>query len=59
MLAKCERFHAWGVPYCWVIDPEKKAAWVYHKGQEPRKLSSVDEKLDAGPITLLPADLFV
>jgi Uma2 family endonuclease len=59
MLAKCERFHAWGVPFCWVIDPEKKVAWVYHKGQEPRKIRSLDENLDAGEITFLPADLFV
>ncbi len=20
-LGKCEEYHAWGVPYCWVIDP--------------------------------------
>jgi Uma2 family endonuclease len=23
-LAKCEEYHAWGTPYCWVIDPENK-----------------------------------
>jgi Uma2 family endonuclease len=23
-LAKCEEYHAWGTPYCWVIDPESK-----------------------------------
>ncbi|HEY4365435.1 MAG TPA: Uma2 family endonuclease [Bryobacteraceae bacterium] len=21
MLGKCEEYHAWGVPFCWVIDP--------------------------------------
>ncbi len=35
MLAKCEEYHAWGVPYCWVIDPVKRAAWEYHSGGEP------------------------
>jgi Uma2 family endonuclease len=24
MLAKCEQYHARGVPFCWVIDPEKQ-----------------------------------
>src|SRR5260370_30871643 len=27
MLAKCAKYHPWGVPYCWVIDPDKPAAW--------------------------------
>jgi Uma2 family endonuclease len=31
-LAKCEQYHAWGVPFCWVIDPEKQIAWQYHAG---------------------------
>ena len=21
LFAKCEAYHAWGVPYCWIIDP--------------------------------------
>ena len=44
-LAKCEDYHAWGVPYCWVIDPEKRTAWQYHSGGEPEHISG------AGPIT--------
>jgi Uma2 family endonuclease len=36
MLAKCEQYHAWGVPFCWVIDPEKQTAWQYHSGSEPQ-----------------------
>src|SRR5258708_4963029 len=27
MLAKCEHYHAWGVPFCWVLDPDKRIAW--------------------------------
>jgi Uma2 family endonuclease len=40
MLAKCERYHAWGVPHCWVIDPEKRSAWQYDKDGEPIPVSS-------------------
>jgi Uma2 family endonuclease len=36
MLAKCEAYHAWGVPFCWVVDPEKQTAWQYHSGGEPQ-----------------------
>jgi Uma2 family endonuclease len=35
MLAKCEEYHAWGVPFCWVIDPEKQTGWQYHAGSDP------------------------
>ena len=38
MLAKCEHYHAWGVPFCWVIDPEKQTAWEYHSGGEPARV---------------------
>ncbi len=40
ILAKCEEYHAWGVPFCWVIDPVKKAAWEYHLGGEPVRVAS-------------------
>ena len=39
MLAKCEEYHAWGVPYCWVIDPVKRTAWEYHASAEPVRAS--------------------
>jgi Uma2 family endonuclease len=38
MLAKCEEYHAWGVPFCCVIDPEKRTAWHYHSGSEPERV---------------------
>ena len=38
MLAKCEQYHAWGVPFCWVIDPEKRTAWQYHSASEPERV---------------------
>jgi len=38
MLAKCEKYHAWGVPFCWLIDPRKQTAREYHAGSEPVRL---------------------
>ena len=54
---KCEQYHAWGVPYCWVIDPETKAAWLYPKGSEPQRLSESDQ-LVSGEIAVPLSDLF-
>jgi hypothetical protein len=31
MLAKCQRYHGYGVPFCWVIDPVSCRAWEYHR----------------------------
>ena len=55
MLAKCEKYHAWGVPYCWVIDPDKRTAWEYQAGGEPFKAPSV---LHAGELSVQLTDLF-
>lgn len=55
MLAKCEEYHAWGVPYCWVIDPVKRSAWEYHSGLEPEHAT---ESLRAGQIEIRLDELF-
>lgn len=55
-LAKCEEYHAWGVPFCWVIDPVKQTAWEYHSGGEPMR---VTDKLCAGEITVGLEELFL
>jgi Uma2 family endonuclease len=56
LFGKCEEYHTWGVPYCWVIDPERKIAWEYFPGDlEPRK---VQDAIAAGPIQLALADVF-
>ena len=55
MLAKCEEYHAWGVPFCWVIDPVKRTAWEYHLGAEP---VHVTEKLNAGDLSISVNELF-
>ena len=55
MLAKCEEYHAWGVPFCWVIDPVKRAAWEYRSCGEP--IRAIDA-LRAGNIVIGLDDLF-
>jgi len=55
MLSKCEEYHAWGVPYCWVIDPVKRTAWEYHLSGEPTRVA---DTLRAGNLTLSLTELF-
>ena len=55
MLGKCEEYHAWGVPFCWVIDPVKRTAWEYHSGAEPVR---VTETLRAGELAVQLDELF-
>jgi Uma2 family endonuclease len=57
LFAKCETYHAWGVPYCWVVDPIGKLAWEYHQNA-PVRLLSVDDSLGAGEIQVGIGDLF-
>jgi len=57
MLAKCEQYHAWGVPYCWVIDPEKQTAWQYHAGSDPEKVDRAG-MLKAGELSVSMDELF-
>jgi Uma2 family endonuclease len=54
-LGKCEEYHAWGVPFCWVIDPVKQSAWEYHAGGEPERVAS---SLRAGDVLVSLAELF-
>jgi Uma2 family endonuclease len=57
MLAKCEDYHAWGVPYYWVLDPQKEIAWEYQRGGIPEQRRS-QESLRAGEIEIPVSDLF-
>ena len=57
LLAKCEQYHAWGVPYCWVVDPEKQTAWQYHSGGEPEHIAR-NGVLTAGQLTVRLQELF-
>jgi Uma2 family endonuclease len=58
MLEKCEHCHAWGTPYCWVIDPERQTAWEYHRGDEPNPLNSSKDVLTAGEIQARLQEIF-
>jgi Uma2 family endonuclease len=55
MLAKCEEYHAWGVPFCWIIDPVKRTAWEYHSDSEPVREV---ESLHAGGLSVNLEELF-
>ncbi len=56
LFGKCEDYHKWGVPYCWVIDPERKLAWEYFPNDlDPRK---VEDVITAGAIRLALVDVF-
>ena len=55
MLAKCEEYHAWGVPFCWVIDPIKRTAWEYHAATEPVRATGT---LRAGEYAINLEELF-
>jgi Uma2 family endonuclease len=57
MLAKCESYHAWGVPYCWVIDPVKQTAWEYHANFDPNRIEA-SGTLHAGNWQAHLAELF-
>ncbi len=57
MLAKCEQYHTWGVPFCWVVDPEKQTAWQYHSGSEPEHVERTGS-LTAGDLTVELQELF-
>jgi Uma2 family endonuclease len=54
---KCEQYHLWGVAHCWVVDPEKKAAWIYEKGSAPKRATEEDT-LWAGGIHVSMRKLF-
>ena len=57
MLAKCEEYHAWGVPFCWVIDPEKQTAWQYPFRGEPEHIAQAGT-LTAGELSVSLQELF-
>lgn len=54
--AKCEEYHAWGVPHCWIIDPDRQIAWEYTPADyQPREMHG---SLTAGPISLTFPEIF-
>jgi Uma2 family endonuclease len=55
MLAKCERYRDFTVPFCWVVDPVARRAWEYHLQQkEPAEVT----KTFSGPCEVRLRDIF-
>lgn len=52
---KCELLHAGGTKHCWVLWPQKRAAWEYSTGGLPVPVTDV---LRAGNIEVPVTDLF-
>jgi Uma2 family endonuclease len=57
MVAKCEDYHAWGVKFCWIIDPDKKQCWEYESGGRPHDIQASGQ-ITAGEIRLNFDDVF-
>jgi Uma2 family endonuclease len=55
-IAKCDEFIAWGVPHTWIVDPDRRRAWIY-EGQIPEEVPA-DGALEAGPIRIPLASVF-
>ncbi len=58
VFAKCEDYHGWGVPFCWVIDPERQIAWEFHGGSAAPVRLERDGVLRAGQLSVRLDDLF-
>jgi Uma2 family endonuclease len=55
VMAKCDEYHGWGVPFCWVVDPVSRSAWEYHAGSEPVRAAA---SLRAGDLSVSLEELF-
>ncbi|HMF76349.1 MAG TPA: Uma2 family endonuclease [Bryobacteraceae bacterium] len=55
--AKCEDYHNWGVPCCWVIDPVRQTAWEYHAQGDPARIER-DGALHAGELIATFGEIF-
>lgn len=57
LFRKCRQYHLWGVPHCWIIDPETSACFEYHGGND-FVLVEPDGFLTAGDVRLAAAKIF-
>jgi Uma2 family endonuclease len=57
LLKKFESYHAWGVPYCWLFDPEAERAWTYHKNEYFEEVTNKG-LIQAGDIQLSIGEVF-
>ena len=56
VFAKCEQYQDWGVPYCWIFNPETRVGWEYHTSGELEK-RTVSDSMHAGDITIPVAEI--
>ncbi|MGA8026568.1 MAG: Uma2 family endonuclease [Bryobacteraceae bacterium] len=54
---KCYRYHNWGVPHCWIVDPQAKACFEYHGGNDST-LARENGSLTAAEIRLPISEIF-
>ncbi len=57
LFRKCRRYHAWGVPHCWVIDPGAQACFEFHGG-DTFQLIEPNATLTAGDLKLPASEIF-
>ncbi len=57
IFGKFEDYHEWGVPFCWLFDPESERAWIYHRGNDPSEVTAQDS-IEAGEIRLSIPEIF-
>jgi Uma2 family endonuclease len=56
-VSKCGECHAWGVPYCWIFDPDDRRCWEYASGGRPTPIAA-DGYISAGPLSVSVAEIF-
>ncbi len=57
LFRKCRRYRDWGVPHCWIIDPEAQACFEYHGGNDFILIDQHDG-LNAGDIRVPASAIF-
>jgi Uma2 family endonuclease len=57
IITKLEDYFAWGVPFCWIIDPVKQRAWTVEPDGKPNEVAA-GGSLRADEIEIKLADVF-
>ncbi len=57
LLDKMREYHSWGVPFCWLFDPENERAWTLHKDAKLDEVTS-QEFIQAGEIQVSVPEIF-
>jgi len=57
LFRKCRRYHSWGVPHCWIVDPQTTTCFEHHGGDSFKMVES-DGTLTAGDLQLAVAAVF-